>query len=100
MNHFSKDTFFLCYIPSVIAFDLIAVASTLPKQSPIRRGSGSRARVLPRWQLVEGRYKENLTGEECPGGDSTTVTPLGSISLPASFDELTKARYKVRNVRT
>ena len=46
---------------------------------------------------MEGRYKGNLAGEEHGsenGADAGTL--LKGISSPASFDELSKARFKVK----
>lgn len=44
---------------------------------------------------MKGRYRGNLAGEERIGGDKAGVGPLGSVSSPASFVELSKARFKV-----
>lgn len=68
---------------------------------PDRRGGGSlRGRDSPRWQLVEGRYKGNLAGEERRSmGGADIETLLKGASSPASFDELSKVRLKVRTLR-
>lgn len=45
---------------------------------------------------MEGRYKGNLTGEERRGGGGVGVDPTyEGVSSAASFDELSKARFKV-----
>eukprot|EP00752_Nemacystus_decipiens_P009308 g8318.t2 len=63
-----------------------------------RRGSSSRSRNSPRWQLVEGRYKGNLASEEFRkgggGGGGAVDATLDGMSSPSSFDELSQARLK------
>lgn len=72
------------------------------KQRPAgRRGSGSRNRDSPKWQLVEGRYKGNLAsedrrkGEGDGSGSGIADTALDGMSSPSSFNDLSKARLKV-----
>lgn len=64
-----------------------------------RRGSSSRGPNSPRWQLIEGRYKGNLTSEDCRGGGGGDAgiadTVVDGMSSPDSFDELSRARCKV-----
>ncbi|CAM9417387.1 unnamed protein product [Ectocarpus fasciculatus] len=63
-----------------------------------RRGSASHGRDSPRWQLVEARYKGNLASEEhrADGSDAGNANAvLEGTSSPASFDELSKARFKM-----
>lgn len=46
---------------------------------------------------MEGRYKGNLAGEERQSvGGADVETFLKGTSSPASFDELSKARLKVK----
>lgn len=69
-------------------------------KGPGRRGGGSlRGRDSPRWQLVEGRYKGNLDGQgrrKSVGGAEVDALLKGATSSPASFDNLSKARLKVK----
>lgn len=72
----------------------------LQQQSPGGRGgSGLRSRDSPKWQLVEGRYKGNLASEERRkgegGGSGIVYTTVDRMSSPSSFEELSKARFKV-----
>ncbi|CAM9757468.1 unnamed protein product, partial [Ectocarpus sp. 8 AP-2014] len=63
-----------------------------------RRGSASHGRDSPRWQLVEARYKGNLASEEHRGDGSDAGSAnavFEGTSSPASFDELSEARFKM-----
>ncbi|CAM9090655.1 unnamed protein product [Hapterophycus canaliculatus] len=63
-----------------------------------RAGGDSRGRDSPRWQLVECRYKGNLASEEgrLGGPDSKNVDDMvGGRSSLKSFDELSRARFKM-----
>ncbi|CAN0360223.1 unnamed protein product, partial [Ectocarpus sp. 12 AP-2014] len=69
------------------------------RERPVdRRGSASHGRDSPRWQLVEARYKGNLASEEHRGDGSdagSADAAFEGTSSPASFDELSKARFKM-----
>lgn len=76
------------------------ISCTLNKQCPAgRRRSGSRSRDSPKWQLVEGRYKGNLASQEPRKGEEVgsgiVDIALDGMSSPSSFEELSKARFKV-----
>ncbi|CAM9178368.1 unnamed protein product [Scytosiphon promiscuus] len=61
-------------------------------------GGGSRGRDSPRWQLVDCHLKGNHAGEEGAraGADPRSVeAAIGGGSSPESFDELSKARFKM-----
>ena len=97
---------YLLLVPSVLLLEPLTSVLRLGfclsfDKCPDRSGGSSlRGRESPRWQLVEGRYKGNLAGEERRSiGGADVETLLKGASSPASFDELSKIRLKVRTLR-